>query len=176
MSAVPAAGPRPNLHAIDVLPAGGGRPSRASTSRSAHLRSVYGRPARGYDRYHRRVWLSLLAARRRMRCSRRSSQWSALVPRVLDAGAGTGALSRRPQAGLPALHPILVDLSPAMLARSVDLEDPRAVVTLNALPFTDDTFDVIICGWFIETVDRPEAVVAELLRVLRAGGTLTYSF
>jgi ubiquinone/menaquinone biosynthesis C-methylase UbiE len=55
-------------------------------------------------------------------------------PRVLDAGAGTGALTRRLAASEPTIHPVLVDLSPAMLAEAADLYEPRAVATLTSLP------------------------------------------
>jgi ubiquinone/menaquinone biosynthesis C-methylase UbiE len=97
-------------------------------------------------------------------------------PQVLDAGAGTGALSRRLASILPDLHPVLVDTSPSMLAQAADLDAPRAVASVTALPFPKGTFDAVICAWVIETVDEPHAAVRELLRVLRPGGTLVYSF
>ena len=99
-----------------------------------------------------------------------------LSPQVLDAGAGTGALSRELAAGLPAVHPVLVELSPAMLAAAVDLADPRVVSDLGALPFAEAQVDLVLAAWVIETVDDPRAVVTELLRVLRPGGSLIYSF
>ncbi len=146
--------------------------------RSGHVRSVYEHAAVGYDRYYRRLWLAAAGG------TAEQAMLAAVVPalssrhdaRVLDAGAGTGALSRQLQGSVPGLHPVLVDLSPAMLARADDLHDPRAVVTLDALPFGDDTFDVVMCGWVIETVDDPAVVVTELLRVLRPDGLLAYSF
>lgn len=101
---------------------------------------------------------------------------SAGTPQVLDAGAGTGALSRRLAQALPGVHPVLVDLSPGMLARAGDLADPRAVASVAALPFADDTFDVVMSAWVIETVDSPYAAVTEMLRVLRPGGLVAYSF
>lgn len=96
--------------------------------------------------------------------------------RVLDAGAGTGALSRRLAQALPDVHPVLVDLSPRMLARAGDLDDPRVVASVGALPFADATFDVVMSAWVIETVDSPSVAVTEMLRVLRPGGLVAYSF
>lgn len=97
-------------------------------------------------------------------------------PAVLDAGAGTGAVSRRLSLAVPGVHPVLVDLSPGMLAGAADLADPRAVASIAALPFPDSTFDVVMSAWVIETVDDPAAAVTEMLRVLRPGGLLAYSF
>lgn len=97
-------------------------------------------------------------------------------PRVLDAGAGTGALSRRLTLALPGLRPVLVDLSPGMLARATDVPGPRAVASVQALPFADETFDVVVSAWVVETVDSPREAVTEMLRVLRPGGALVYSF
>ena len=97
-------------------------------------------------------------------------------PRVLDAGAGTGALSRRLITALPEVRPVLVDFSPGMLTRAADLRAPRAIASVQALPFADGTFDVVVSAWVIETVESPGAAVTEMLRVLRPGGALIYSF
>ena len=146
--------------------------------RSAHVRTVYERAARGYDRYYRRAWLAVAGGdAERALLARVVPVLAGLdAPQVLDAGAGTGALSRELAAALPNIHPVLVDLSPAMLARAADLDDPRAVASLEVLPFRDGQFDVVMCAWVIETVDDPRAAVTELLRVLRPGGLLLYSF
>lgn len=87
-------------------------------------------------------------------------------PLILDAGAGTGAMSRRLAQTLPHLHPVLVDISSGMLARASDLHDPRVIASVDVLPFPDDTFDVVMSAWVIETVDSPAAAVTEMLRVL----------
>ena len=150
--------------------------SRAS--RSGHVRAVYEMAASRYDRYYRRAWLFAAGGAAEAAMLDHVGQVASVMdrPKALDAGAGTGAFSRRLQAFVPVLHPVLVDLSPAMLGQASDLNDPRAIATLGALPFGDDSFDIIVCAWVIETVDDPRAVVAELLRVLRPGGLLTYSF
>lgn len=149
-----------------------------SRGRSGHVRSVYERAAGGYDMYYRRLWIAAAGGKAEQAMLDQIAAALAPLesPRVLDAGAGTGALSRELALLLPDVHPVLVDLSPAMLARGADLGDPRAVASVTALPFPDGTFDAVVCAWVIETVDEPHAAVTEFLRVLRPGGRLVYSF
>jgi ubiquinone/menaquinone biosynthesis C-methylase UbiE len=146
--------------------------------RSAQVLSTYERTAARYDRVWRRLWLRVAGA------SAETAMLRAVVsavsamdrPRVLDAGAGTGALSRRLTLALPGVCPVLVDLSPGMLAQAADLHAQRTVASVQALPFADETFDIVVSAWVIETVDSPGVAVTEMLRVLRPGGALVYSF
>lgn len=146
--------------------------------RSSQVLSTYERTAARYDRVWRRLWLRVAggAAETAMLGAVLGAASAMNGPRVLDAGAGTGALSRRLILALPGLRPVLVDLSPGMLARAADLHVPRAVASVQALPFADGTFDLVVSAWVTETVDSPGAAVTEMLRVLRPGGALVYSF
>jgi len=159
---------------LGLLPPGKG----AAARRSAQVLSTYERVAGHYDRYWRRLWLLVAgrAAEQAMLEAVSRAAADRARPRVLDAGAGTGALSRRLAQTLPDMHPVLVDISPGMLARAGDLHDPRVVSSVAALPFADSTFDIVMSAWVIETVDSPSAAVADMLRVLRPGGLLAYSF
>ena len=152
--------------------------SARAAGRSRHVRSVYQRVAGRYDRDYRRAWLAVAggAAENAMLAQVTAVLSDRTSPRVLDAGAGTGGLSRELAEALPAVRPVLVDLSPAMLAEAADMHHPRAIADLAALPFPDAQFDVVMSAWVIETVDDPRAVITELLRVLRPGGQLIYSF
>lgn len=48
---------------------------------------------------------------------------------------------------------------------------PDAIIgSLDTLPFAGDAYDTILCNAVLEHVEHPEAVVAELARVLRPGG------
>ena len=81
--------------------------------------------------------------------------------RILDAGSGYGAW-----------EPVLNELG---TVTTVDLSAegrPGAVADLKTLPYRDAAFDVAFCSQVIEHEDRPAAVLAELARVLKAGGTL----
>jgi len=159
---------------------GNARPTREQVpdrGRSAQVLATYERVAGRYDRYWRRLWL-LVAGGAAERAMLDAVAGAAGVgrPRVLDAGAGTWALSRRLARELPAVRPVLVDLSPGMLALAGDLGVPRAVASVDALPFADGTFDVVMSAWVIETVNSPTAAVTEMLRVLGPDGLLAYSF
>ncbi|MEQ1687074.1 MAG: class I SAM-dependent methyltransferase [Sphingopyxis sp.] len=48
---------------------------------------------------------------------------------------------------------------------------PGAIIgSLDALPFADGAFDTILCNAVLEHVEHPQAIVAELARVLKPGG------
>ena len=93
----------------------------------------------------------------------------------LDAGCGDGRY-------LAALAPELpkrragCDLSERILETArqrVDADFRQA--NLEALPFDDDEFDLVLCSQVIEHVLDPDLALAELGRVLRPGGTLVIS-
>jgi SAM-dependent methyltransferase len=45
-------------------------------------------------------------------------------------------------------------------------------IDIEAIPFPDATFDVVICNHVLEHVDRPAVALSEARRVLRGGGRL----
>ncbi len=82
--------------------------------------------------------------------------------RILDAGCGKGSWFLRAHVGR------------ARLAVGLDIERPArhtldAFVqgTLEALPFPDGVFDVVVCNDVIEHLVHPRRSMAELARVLR---------
>ena len=162
---------------------GNARPTREQVpdrGRSAQVLATYERVAGRYDRYWRRLWLLVAggAAERAMLDAIGGDQGARALLRARPELVSTvaGALSRRLARELPAVRPVLVDLSPGMLARAGDLGVPRAVASVDALPFADGTFDVVMSAWVIETVNSPTAAVTEMLRVLGPDGLLAYSF
>lgn len=63
----------------------------------------------------------------------------------------------------------------AATVTNVDLRTriPRAVrSSLDRLPFADESFDTVLCNAVLEHVERIDAVMAELVRVLRSGGRM----
>ena len=93
----------------------------------------------------------------------------------LDAGCGDGRYLAALAAELPARR-AGCDISERILetARArVDADFRQA--NLEALPFADGEFDVVLCSQVIEHVLDADLALAELARVLRPGGTLVIS-
>jgi len=85
---------------------------------------------------------------------------------VIDVGCGTG--------GNLATHPGAtgVDRSWTMLARAAITEHRVVAGDAARLPFADATFEGVRCDRVVQHLDDPSAGVAELARVVSAGGTL----
>lgn len=97
--------------------------------------------------------------------------------RILDVGAGTGAVARalRAAAGHSALV-VLADASPAML-RAAQRAGFDACVNamLPLLPFPTDSFDVVTAAFVLTHLDDAGAAAREMVRVLRPGGRIGLS-
>ncbi len=97
--------------------------------------------------------------------------------RLLDAGCGTGNLTRALLARLSDAGRVLaVDLSPRMIdAARRKVRDPRAgwlVADLRRLPVPDASFDRVICCSVWPHIDDREGTAGEIARVLKPGGRL----
>jgi SAM-dependent methyltransferase len=99
--------------------------------------------------------------------------------RVLDVGCGTGVVAvtaARKGAQLTGL-----DLTPALLERARE-NATLAGVTIDwhegdveALPFADGAFEVVVSQFGHMFAPRPEVAIAEMLRVLKPGGTIAFA-
>ena len=91
--------------------------------------------------------------------------------RVLEVGCGWGEFAARLRAELAA-EVVAVDLSPRMveLARGRGLD--ARVADVQALPFADAEFDCVAALWMLYHVRELDRGLAEIARVLRAGGRL----
>ncbi|MFP5370378.1 MAG: class I SAM-dependent methyltransferase [Actinomycetes bacterium] len=96
---------------------------------------------------------------------------------MLDAGAGSGAVSEAILARQPDVRLVMLDASAAMLHEAPPgLAASKVRGDVAAVPFPDGTFDVVVSAWVLETVADPAAVVRDLLRVLAPGGQLLLVF
>ncbi|MET8446170.1 class I SAM-dependent methyltransferase [Streptomyces sp. NPDC005209] len=134
----------------------------------ARARRIWERDAPRYDGWMRRFDRYMLRDGRSWLCSRARG-------RVLEVAIGTGLnLPHYPKdTDLTG-----VDLSPAMLdrarARAADLglRVPLVEASATRLPFPDASFDTVVCALGLCCIPDDRAAVAEMCRVLGAGGTL----
>jgi SAM-dependent methyltransferase len=101
---------------------------------------------------------------------------------VLDAACGTGVVARAATSRVGATGTVTgVDLNPGMLevARATAGEAGQSITwqegNLEALPFADRAFDVVLCQQGLQFCPDKAAAIAELRRVLRDGGRLALS-
>ena len=99
--------------------------------------------------------------------------------RVLDVAAGTGLVSRELAArklanvvSLDANEPMLRAGLPANDAAGLGARITPILARAEALPFPDASFDAVTFTYLLRYVDDPGTVLAELVRVLRPGGSL----
>lgn len=96
---------------------------------------------------------------------------------ILDVGSGSGQIIRHLLQTTPDGTRIVgFDLSSAMLRRAQERLKSRrpSFVTANMtqMPFFDESFDCITCGYVLEHLPDPEPGLTEFARVLKPGGTI----
>lgn len=93
--------------------------------------------------------------------------------KILEVGCAGGDFSR--SLAERGMNVWAVDISSQMLARAQQMPSrvqfKQADATL--LPFPDQYFDVVLAASLINVVDSPIAVLNEMLRVCRKGGTVS---
>jgi ubiquinone/menaquinone biosynthesis C-methylase UbiE len=100
--------------------------------------------------------------------------------RVLEIAAGTGVVTRRLAAVLPASVSILAtDLNQPMLDQAATVGTPRPVqwrqADAMALPFENGAFDVVVCQFGAMFFPTKSQAYAEARRVLRPGGAFMFN-
>ena len=98
---------------------------------------------------------------------------------VLDVGCGTGVVALTAARAGAKTHAL--DLSPVLIQHGrqhaalagVEIEFTEGDV--EALPFENATFDVVVSQFGHMFAPRPDVTIAEMLRVLKPGGTIAFS-
>jgi SAM-dependent methyltransferase len=99
---------------------------------------------------------------------------------VLEIAAGTGVVTRQLANALaPEVRIVATDLNQAMIDRATAVGTSRPVEWRQAdamqLPFSDESFDVVVCQFgAMFFPDKPKAF-SETKRVLRSGGTFIFN-
>ncbi len=95
---------------------------------------------------------------------------------ALDLGCGPGGLLAGIDASRLTVHG--VDLSPEMIetARRTYRDHDYRVADATDLPYADSSMDVVFSTGVLEYIPEPERVLAEVLRILRPGGSFVVSF
>jgi demethylmenaquinone methyltransferase/2-methoxy-6-polyprenyl-1,4-benzoquinol methylase len=90
---------------------------------------------------------------------------------VLDVATGTGLIARdiRNRYGCRVIG---ADQSEGMLASARGVVGELMAADANHLPFADTRFDAVVFSYLLRYVAHPPATLAELVRVLKPGGTL----
>lgn len=100
--------------------------------------------------------------------------------RVLDAGTGTGETIKAILKNSNPAKVVGIDISKGMLKIAREKIKVKGVgfeiQDISALPYPDNSFDVVTCTWALETLKEPKKAVTEFLRVINKDGYVIYVF
>lgn len=98
--------------------------------------------------------------------------------RILDIGIGTGLASAPFRDAMPHAHITGMDASPVMLGlcRQKHVADELVQCDASSLPFAEGRFDIVIAAGILEYTSEPEALIAEIWRVLKDGGVAAVTY
>jgi len=96
---------------------------------------------------------------------------------ILDVGSGAGQIARHlVKYADPEAEITCTDLSPEMLRRAknrLKSDRPRFVVAdMTRLPFDDESFDCVTCGYVLEHLPNARVGLSELSRVMKPGARM----
>jgi malonyl-CoA O-methyltransferase len=99
---------------------------------------------------------------------------------VVDLGAATGSTNRGLLKRFRAAHVISLDLAHNMLVKARAKKSwlsktSFAQADAQALPFPDESIDVVFSNLLLPWLNEPERVFSEIARVLRKGGVFAFA-
>jgi len=92
--------------------------------------------------------------------------------KILDVGCGKGAYLHNLMSDAPDVSYSAVDISTQVMAYIADTEIEQREGSLTAIPFPDDTFDLVYTTEALEHAVDIDSAVRELCRVTKPGGTV----
>jgi malonyl-CoA O-methyltransferase len=137
------------------------------------VRRHFDRASAGYDDS------AVLQARVRQQLLDRL-EWIAFEPDVVvDLGCGTAQGAQALTGRWPRARVIAVDIAPGMLREAGRLnagrQFERVCADALALPLPDASVDLVFCNLLLQWCDDLDAAFAEIMRVLRPRGLLTFT-
>jgi len=145
----------------------------AAQAKAAFVQSMFGRIADRYDLMNR---LMTLDQDRRWRrqvavCVKLPSRG-----KVLDIGTGTGGIARSLRRCHPTATVVAADFTAEMMhvghRRHPDLWIDWCGADALDMPFADQAFDGVVCGYLLRNVSDLSGALSEQYRVLKPGGRL----
>lgn len=140
----------------------------------ARVRRSFDRAARGYDA------AAVVPTEIRNRLLERLDLVKVQPKLVLDLGAGTGHASKALKQRYKNADVVAVDLAPAMLVEADRRQGwlkrfHRVGADAHRLPIRDGSAQLVFSNLMLEWCHDPDAVFAEIRRVLQPGGLLTFA-
>jgi len=107
-------------------------------------------------------------------------EWIAFEPDVVvDLGCGTGHAAQALAGRWPRAHVVAVDIAPGMLREAgrfdAGRQFERVCADALALPLPDASVDLVFCNLMLQWCDDLDGAFAEITRVLRPRGLLTFT-
>lgn len=141
--------------------------------RERYIQGMFARIAPSYDLMNR-----LMTAGQDVRWRREVIYRTLLPPdgRLLDLGAGTGALAREALRQYPQCHLVAADFTPEMMRVGRHRHNHSHLVWTVAdalhLPFTKMRFDAVVSGFLLRNVSDLRKSLGEQYRLLKPGGIM----
>lgn len=139
-----------------------------------HIRRRFERAAAGFDE------ADFVHAETRQGLLRRVEPLLVDAKTVIDLGAATGSTHAALNKRFTAARIVAVDIAHGMLQRARRKKSwlartSYAQASASALPFANESVDVVFANMLLPWMDDPTAVLTEVARVLRKGGMFAFA-
>jgi 2-polyprenyl-3-methyl-5-hydroxy-6-metoxy-1,4-benzoquinol methylase len=99
-------------------------------------------------------------------------------PKLADLGSGDGILLReiKRQGILPAERLWALDFAPSRVTNAFRQTPNAILANLRFTPLQSSSFELVVCSEVLEHTIDPSAIVQEMIRIAKPGGTIIVSF